>query len=371
MGAGLLLSSFVNLQRVHPGFDPEGVVAVTVSLPQSRYPEVQDLQRFWLRAEQLVSGAPGVLAAGITSDLPPDNGGNVDNFNLVDHPVPAGESEPVTPWGYVTPGYFQALGIPLLDGRLFTPSDSGTGTPVVVVSRSWATRFFPGENPIGRLLVQGGCYDCPRTVIIGVVGDVKYSGLTGTGEGAYGPVSQMRPRRMTIVVKSRASAAAALRDIRQDLRGLDAELAPVETTLHDNLRDTLSDPRRWSAMLTGFAGVAMGLAAFGVFGLMSYMVRQRRREIGLRLALGAQPGAVTRLVVRKGLGYAAIGLALGLGLAFLEARWLRNLLFQVTPGDPVVLAGAGLVLAGAALIASWLPGRRAARIPAVEAIQSE
>lgn len=372
MGAGLLLNSFLNLQRVNPGFDSSGVVAVTVALPRLRYPEQQNAVRFWQRAEQIAARAPGVVAVGITSALPPDNGGDLDNFNLVDYPVAAGESEHVTPWTYVTAGYFAAMGIPLLEGRLFTLADSANGPPVAVVSRAWAARYFPrGESPVGRLLVQGGCYDCPRTTVIGVVGDVKYLGLAGSGEGAYGPVAQSGARRMSLVAKSTAAPAQALRSLREAVRSLDSELAATETTLAAGLRDSLADPRRWSAMLTGFAGVAMGLAAFGVFGLMSYMVRQRRREIGLRLALGAQPGAVTRLVVRKGLGYAAVGLALGLGLAFLEARWLRNLLFQVTPGDPVVLAGAGLVLAVAALIASWLPGRRAARIPAVEAIQSE
>ena len=372
MGAGLLLNSFLNLQRVDPGFDSSGVVAVTLALPQVRYPDQPSAVRFWQQAEQIAAQAPGAVAVGITSALPPDNGGNVDNFNLMDYPVAAGESEHVTPWTYVTAGYFEAMGIPVLEGRLFTLADSANGPPVTVVSRAWAARYFPrGESPVGRLLVQGGCYDCPRTTIVGVVGDVKYLGLAGNGEGAYGPMPQAGARRMSLVVKSTAAPAQALRGLRENLRGLDSELAATEITLAEGLRDSLADPRRWSAMLAGFAGVSLGLAAFGVFGLMSYLVRQRRREIGLRLALGAQPGAVTRLVIRKGLTYAAIGLGLGLGLAFVEARWLRNLLFEVTPGDPRVLAGAAFLLVGAAFIASWLPGRKAARIPAVEAIQSE
>ncbi len=369
VGAGLLLNSFVRLQRVDPGFDPSGIVAVSVSLPAARYPGAPEIQRFWRLAEQRIAELPGAAAGGLASEIPPDNSGGTDNFNLVDYPVPAGQSEPNSPWYYVTSGYFRALGIRLLDGRVFTPAD--TVNPVIVVSRSWANRFFPRERAVGRQLIQGGCYSCPRTTIIGVVADVKNLGLAGAEEAVYGAADQAGAQSMNIVVRSTVGPAAALRALREGLQALDPELPLVESTFSERFDASLNDPRRWTAVLAAFAGAAVFLAALGIFGLMSYVVRQRRREIGVRLALGAEPGAVTRMIVARGMRYALLGSAIGLGVAAVSARWLRTLLFEVAPGDPATLAGAGALLLLSAFLACLLPGRRAARIHPVEAIASE
>jgi len=369
--AGLLINSFVRLSRVDPGFDPEGLVAVGVALPQARYPDAPEIQRFWQQAEQRLTGIPGVMAFGLASDIPPDLSGNNDNFNLVDHPVPAGQSEPASPWYYVTSGYFGALGVSLLDGRLFTVADSGNGPPAVVVSRTWANKYFPKERPVGRQLIQGGCYACPRTTIVGVVGDIKNLGLATPDEAVYGPVTQSNSRSMNLVVRTSASTPATFRALREAVRALDTELPLQESTIVDRFDDSLTDPRRWTAVLGAFAAVGMALAALGVFGLMSYVVRQRRREIGVRLALGAQPGTVTKLIVARGMRYALLGSGIGLVMTLALTRRLGTLLFGVSPKDAPTIAVTASLLLGVALVACWLPGRRAARILPLEAISTE
>jgi len=371
VGAGLLLNSFVRLSRVSPGFDPDGIVAVTVALPSARYPGGLERQRFWQQAEQAMNEMPGAIASGLTSELPPDHSGDYDNFNLVDHPVAPGRSEPSSPWYYVTAGYFGAIGMPLLDGRLFTAADSGNGLPVVVVSRSWARRYFPNEQAVGRQLVQGGCYDCPRTTIIGVVGDIKNLGLAVPEEAAYGPVTQSGARSLSLVVRTSGGSAAALRALGQRVRALDPELPLVESTLSERFDDSLSDPRRWTAVLGAFAASGTALAALGIFGLMSYVVRQRRREIGVRLALGAQPGAMARFIVARGMRYALVGSGIGLVVTFALVRRLGGLLFGVSPTDGLTIATVAALLLVVALAACWLPGRRAGRIRPLEAISAE
>ncbi len=371
VGAGLLLNSFVRLSRVDPGFNPEGLVAVTVALPQKRYPGDAEQQRFWQLAEERMAAMPGAAAVGLASDVPPDNSGNYDNFNLMDHPVPAGQSEPASPWYYVTAGYFGAMGIPLLEGRLFTVADSGNGAPAVVVSRAWANKYFPKEQAVGRQLVQGGCYNCPRTTIVGVVGDIKNLGLAVPDEAVYGPVTQSNARSLNLVVRTTVGTSAALRELRAQVQALDPELPLQESIITQRFDDSLDDPRRWTAVLGAFAAAGTALAALGIFGLMSYVVRQRRREIGVRLALGALPGMVTRLIVGRGMRYALVGTGIGLVVTLALVRRLGTLLFGVSPTDALTIAAVATLLVGVALVACWVPGRRAARIRPIEAISSE
>jgi putative ABC transport system permease protein len=368
VGAGLLLNSFVRLSRVDPGFETEGVVAIAVSLPSARYPGAPELTRFWQQAEQRMVELPGVVAGGLASDIPPDSPGT-NNFNLVDHPVPAGQAEPASPWYFVTAGYFKALGVPIIDGRLFAPPD--TLRPEVVVSRSWARRFFPNEQAVGRQLVSGGCYDCPRTTIVGVVGDVKNLGLSQSEDAIYELSNPAQAQSMSMVVRSTAGTAAAVRALRELAHSLDSELPVQETIIAESFDNSLADPRRWTAVLGAFAAVGVALAALGVFGLMSYVVRQRRREIGVRLALGAQPGSVTRLIVARGMRYAAVGSGIGLVVTLAVTRRLDSLLFGVSSKDGATIAGVAILLLGVAFLACWLPGRRAARIRPIEAISTE
>jgi putative ABC transport system permease protein len=369
--AALLASSFVRLQRVDPGYDMQSTFAVPLNPPGQRYATPEALAGYLDRALQRALETPGVVAAGLSSAAPPDNQGNVNNFNLVAHPVPPGGAEPVSPWDAVTPGFFEALRIPLLEGRMFGPGDSAGAPPVILVSRAWAQRYFPGEPVLGQLVIGGGCYECPRTTIVGVVGDVKYQGLAGGGDGVYTPLVQSNMRGIALFVRTAASPEPFIRPVVEALRAVDPEVPLAGVPLAAQVRRALADPGRWTTVLAAFAAAALGLAALGVFGLMSYVVRRQRREIGVRMALGAAPRDVIRMILARGMRYAAAGLAIGLVLAVVQGRWLAALLYDVTPRDPATLAGVAAVLLAAALVACLVPGVRAARIKPIEAIAEE
>ncbi len=361
-GAGLLLNSFVRLSRVDPGFDPRGVIAVNLALPSARYPDPAAVERFLTQAESRAGELAGGTSAGLSNALPPDDPGDVNNFDLLDQPVPAGVSEPVAAWSAVTPGYFAALRIPLREGRLFEPGDTAGGPPVVVVSQAWATRYYGPASAVGRQLYSGGCRTCTPSTVIGVVGDVKYLGLSGSSEAVYESVKQAGPRQVNLILRTADAGAESRQALRAALAALDPELPLRPLLLEDRVRDSLSDPRRWMSLVTAFAAVAAGLAAFGVYGLMSYLVRQRRREIGVRIALGADPARVTRDVIRRGLGYAGAGSLAGGAVALAGGGWVREMLYGVTPRDPITLLAVVTLVLGMALVSSWLPGRRAARM---------
>ena len=370
VASGLLLNSFLRLQEVDPGFNPQRLVSLGVNLPSVRYPNDTLVARFQAVALERIAALPQVESVALTSDVPPDpNYGGYDNFNLVHRPVPAGQAEPSVPWYSVGPGYFGTLGIRLVDGRNFALSDIDSGAPpVVIVSESFAREFLPGESAVGRQLVQGGCYDCPKTTIIGVVQDVRNLGPSQPMVAAYGPLGASSS--MEFLVRLRSSSPAAMSAVRDALRALDSELPLVETVISEKVAESTADPMRWAAVLTAFAASGLGLAALGVFGLMAYSVRQRRREIGVRLALGANPATVTRLVVSRGMRYAVMGSVVGLAITVVLVGRLRTMLFGVQPLDIATFLVVGLLLSASALLASWIPGRRAARIRPIEAIGS-
>jgi putative ABC transport system permease protein len=371
MGAGLLMNSFLRLTQVDPGFDSRGLYAVGIALPSVRYSDPAAALAFWRRVDQRAAETNGVTAAGLTGSLPPDNYGDVNNFNLLDRPVPPGTSQPVAPWPSVTTGYFAALGIPVLEGRLFTESDSVDAPPVVVVSRSWAAKYYPRESALGKRLMSGGCTDCPPTTVVGVVGDVRYLGLASGADAVYAPLAQGGGTSLFLVARSRLSAAETLRALRSRVASLDPDVAPVDIVMTDRLREALGDPRRWATLLGSFAAAGVLLAALGIFGLMSYVVRQRRREMGVRIALGAVPSSLTGLVVLRGMRYAVVGTAIGLGISAFESRWLGSLLFGVRAGDPTTVVGAITALIAIAAIACWVPGFRAGRTPPAEVLRAE
>jgi predicted permease len=367
-GAGLLFTSFVRLERVDLGFDPNGVYALDVSLAGPRFADDTVRLQFWRRLEARAAESAGIAAVGLAGSVPPDNFGDVNNFNLRDKPVPPGTAEPVAPWPAVTPGYFAALGIELLEGRPFTAGDSAGAPPVVIVSRAWAAKYYPGESAVGKQLVSAGCTTCPLVSVIGVVGDVRYRGLAGEADAVYEPIAQAPVDRLYLVARGRLGPAATFGALRSALAAVGPNVAPVEVVLADRVRDALGDPRRWTAVIGAFACAGVLLAALGIFGLMSYVVRQRQRELGIRLALGASPGSLTGLVMRSGLRYAALGIVIGVGLAVLQSRWLASLLFGVEAIDPLAL---GLVAAGmlaVAALACGIPGLAAARVHPVEAL---
>ena len=370
--SGLLLVSFLRLQRVDPGFDPGNMLTVRVSLPSGAY-STDDLTRgYWARTLPLVRALPGVVAAGVGSSMPPDDfGWSNDNFNLIDRPVAAGAPEPNGPWPAADEGYFAALGVPLVQGRMFTPADSGP-EPVVVVSRTWAEKYYPGESPLGRRMIRGGCTECPPSTIVGVVDDVRYSGLTGPLDGMYSPVVAIWPTTLFLFIRTNGRPEALMPSVRRVLASVDPAV-PLDdlATMEERLYSSMAQPRQWAILLGAFAAAALALAALGVFGMLSYMVHARRRELGVRMALGAHGASVVRLVVGKGFRHALLGSVIGLGAALVGTRTLTTVLYDVSPADPRTLGMATLALLVVALIACWLPARRAAAIDPLEVMRDD
>ncbi|NOT06952.1 MAG: FtsX-like permease family protein [Gemmatimonadales bacterium] len=372
--AGLLLTSFVRLQRITPGFDPKPLLVASVGLPEGRYANQASIAAFWARALSAIRGIPGVESAGLSDMVPPDDNGsgNNNNFNLVDRPVPEGGAEPTAPWPSASNELFASLGVPLLEGRLFTPSDTAGAPPVVTVSRAWAEKYFPSGNALGKQLISGGCYSCPPTTVVGVVGDVKYQGLGQNADAVYNPLTAGWPLTLNLFVRTKGTPADYMGRVRAAIRSVDPEvpldgIAPMEELIYGSI----AQPRHWAALLGGFAAVALVLAGLGTFGMLSYSVSARRREIGVRMALGAGRGEVVRMVVRSGMALAGFGAALGLGLALIGTRWIANSLYDIAPADPVTLIAVTLLLLVVALVASWLPARRAAGTDPMEVIRPE
>jgi predicted permease len=369
--AGLLLNSFLRLTRVDPGFDVRPILTLRVQLPASRYPADSAIAAYWAHAIPLVRQVAGVVDAGLGSSIPPDDQGwSNNNFDLVDRPVPPGTAQPTAPWPTVTSEYFSSLRVPLLEGRLFTPGDTANAPPVVLVSRTWAARYFPDGTAVGQRLIEGGCTECPPTTVVGIVGDIKYEGLGGRADGVYFPASAGWSPDMTLFVRTAAAPAEVLDRVRSAVRSVDPDIplddaAPME----DRVYSSVAQPRNWMLLLSGFAATALLLAAVGIFGMLSYTVRARRREIGVRMALGAGQPTVVGMIVRRGMRYALLGTALGLAVALAGTRALASTLFDLSATDPFTLASVTLLLLSVAFIACWLPARRAAAIDPVEAIR--
>ena len=373
--AGLLLNSFLRLQRVSPGFDPARVATARVSLPGGRYTSDTALAAFWNRVLPALGQIGGVTAGGLADALPPvaAETWNQDNFDLIDHPVGAGQPQHVSDWITVTRDYFAAMDIPLLEGRLFTAGDTGEAPPVVVVSRTWANHYFPGDNAVGRQMIEGGCVECPRTTIVGIVGDVRYDGLALPGEAIYGPMEEGNWRRSVhLFIRARGTGADALAAVRAAVQSVDPGVSVDRFAgMQEVLDDSIAEPRHLTALLMGFAVAALALAAVGIFGLLSYVVAARRREIGVRMALGADGRTVVGMIVGRGLWLAGSGALIGLIVSAIGTRWLAATLFQVSPTDPVTLGLVTLALLVVALVACWLPARRAAATDPVQALRSE
>ncbi len=375
-GAGLLLNGFLRLSTVDPGFDPDPVVTVNVALPAGAYPTDSAMQSFWRTVLPRLEQLPGVAGVGLASEIPPDDDGSrsTDNFDLVDAPVPMGTAQPTAPWIVVSTGFFDALRLRVMSGRDFGPMDSANAPPVMIVSRAWERRYFSGRSAVGRQLIQGGCTSCPHTTIVGVVSDVPFMGLADTREAMYTPSSEGIWRVMHLFVRASdaVSAPALLGRARAVIRAADPGVALDRPALMgDVVYGSVAQPRHLVTLLGGFAASAVALAAVGIFGLLSYSVRMRTKEIGVRMALGAQRGEVVGEIVRRGMAHAGAGAAIGIVVALLGTRKLQDLLYGVSATDPLTLAAVTVLLLLVALAASWLPARRAASIDPVSALRSD
>jgi predicted permease len=286
-----------------------------------------------------------------------------------EHPVPAGQRPPDVGWQSASAGYFRALEIPLREGRLFAPTDTIASPPVVIVSDSIATRYFPGENPIGKRLLLGD----GATEIVGRVGDIRRASLTDAPRAdVYFPFERQSGNGVTLFIRASGDALAALPAVRAAVRQVEPGAVLFETrTLSDIAAASAAVSRLAMRLLAGFAAIALALAAIGIYGVMSYTVRRRTRELGTRLALGASRRDIVRLVMRQAAVIAAIGLTTGVAAGVAAARGVSSLLYGVEPWDPLAVSLAGLVLAVTALGASYLPARRASRVDPATTLVTE
>jgi predicted permease len=364
VGAGLTIRSSLLLNRVHPGFDPTGVLSATLSLPEAGYPDAARMAAAQARLVEELRAVPGVQSAGAVNWLPLASGGADVGLQVEGRTWGPGEM-PQVDFRVVTPGYLETMRIPLRAGRLVGEGDHATAPKVVVISEELARRLWPGENAVGKRV--GCCTGDPPEwrEVVGVVGSVRHHGLEEpVRPEMYVPFRQTPfPERTVSLVARGANPAALPPALRRAVRAVDPTLALSGVqTMDDVVEDTLAGARFAALLLTGLALVGLMLAVMGIYGVISYFVSQRTHEIGVRLALGATARDVVRLVVREGVVMGATGLAVGAVAALAVARLLRTLLFGVTTADPVVLAASCAVLFGAALLASYLPARRAARV---------
>jgi putative ABC transport system permease protein len=375
VGAGLLIRSFVELQRVNPGFRPEGVLAMQVSLPSNRYKEGAQRAAFDRQVLEEVRGVAGVRSAATITTLPMSGWNQSGSFRIEGRQVAPNESSPHGDRWMASEDYFQTMGIPLVRGRYFDARDTAEAPGVAVVSEALARKYWPDEDPVGkRITFEGGAQQPRFREIVGVVGHVRNEGLEGESRGQYYVPYAQRPNNadLFLVVRADGDPAALAPAVRARIASVDKDLPVYKvTTMEKLVSDSLSQ-RRFSMFLFGvFAALAMALAVVGLYGVMSYGVAQRTHEIGLRMALGAQGRDVLRMVVGQGMALVAVGLGVGLLGAFLLTRLMVSLLYGVSAADPLTYAGIALLLAAVALLASYIPARRATKVDPMVALRYE
>jgi predicted permease len=367
-----VVTTLDRLRDVPVGVDTSRVLTAAVSLPQGSYPDAASQGTFWTRVVERVGAMPGVQAVSLSDSRPPSEVGQENNINLEDHPTPAGKIQPTSPWVGVTPDYFKTVGLTLQEGRLLDVKDSVESAPsVVVVDRGWADRFFPNERVLGRRFHEGGCTTCDWTTVVGIVGTVKYLGLSAPDQGTvYWPIAAGDRNRFILLRSDRPAALAS--SLRQVIREMDPTLPTFNVRSMKSAVDASIAQLSFTMVILGVAAaVTLILGVIGLYGVIAYVVTLRTRELGVRIALGAQPLAVAAMVTKQGLVLSGAGIVIGLGLVAVVARFLRSFLFEVAPTDPAILASATAVLIGFALLASWIPARRAARVNPIEALRSD
>jgi putative ABC transport system permease protein len=372
VGAGLMMRSFMRLQSVDLGFDPTGVVAIPVRLPEGSYPDADRAATFHAALLERVRQLPGVAAAAGVSSAPfaGPNTGNV--FVRADRPVVAREHAPDADWRTITPGYLRTLGIRLIRGRDFSTLDRKGAPETALISETTARRYWPGEDPIGHRIRVGDIVKGPLFTIIGVVGDVRYRSPEEPEARPMMYFSALaRPgRTMTLVVRTAREDVLAATTMRAVVASLDPALpTPTVSSMEELIGNAMATPRFAFVLFTVFAGTALVLAAVGVYGVMSYLVRQRTHEFGLRSALGASPATLVRSVVAGALRLTLAGVAVGLVGAWLLRESISTLLFEVSAADPATFAAIALLLTTIGAVASLIPARRAAKADPLEALR--
>jgi len=369
IGAGLLLKSFQRLQSVELGFNPEKLLTMVVSLPARKYSKPEQSIQFCDNLIDRLRSLPGVRAAGLTTNIPFVGDDNTDNF-IVEGRDPGGEGVQVQLLA-MTPGHLQAMGIPLLRGRDFLETDKSDSQPVAIVDETLALMYWPDGDAIGKRVETTG--DMQWMTIVGVVGGIKQDGFAEKLQPhIYAPLAQSPTLVAKLVVRTDGAATPTIAAIRSAVSGLDPDI-PVYSirSMNDVMARTLNSQRLTNLLLTSFSVLALVLAAVGIYGTMSLYVGSRKNEFGIRLALGAQPRVLLRLVLREGILLIAAGIGIGVGGALLLTRAMASLLFEVSPTDPLVFTGVPLLLVFVALAACFVPARRASRVDPMVALRCE
>lgn len=374
IGAGLMVRSFLSIQKINPGFNPQNVLSMKITLPESKYPEGRQRVAFYQQILERVKTLPGVLSVGAITDLPLTGPGSSTSFSIKGRP--SENKNPLTEYRVITPDYFPTMGIPLLRGRYFNATDGEKHSGIVIINETMARRFFPNQDPIGNHLALSGPPD--EREIVGVVSDVKDYGLDAEVKPeSFIPYYQNSPpylhySSLTMVIRAAADPENLIEAVRGEVRSIDQD-QPIYNikTMQQVLFDSVAQRLFNMFLISTFSVVALILAAVGVYGVLAYSVAQRTHEIGIRMALGAQPRDVLKLIVGQSMTQALIGVAIGLVAAFALTRVMSSLLYGVSPLDPATFAGVSILLTMVALTASYIPARRAARINPIVALRDE
>lgn len=375
IGAGLAANSFVRLQQVEPGFKTERVLTMRLQTPENRYTTMNELNGFYQRVIERLAATPGVEAIALANNLP------LNRANAIRRLTIEGRNDSLpADFGVVSSDYFRVLQLPLRRGRVFTAADTATSAGVVVIDETMARKYFPNEEAVGKRLRLGEPNN-PWCEIVGVVADSKSSGLEATSyPGLYIPYQQRQAtlveslvgRRINLFVRTAADSAQSISVLRQAIREIEPDQAVTDIQPLTQLISDSIAPQRFRSLLLGlFALVAVLLASLGIYGVMNYTVSQRTREIGIRVALGAETRDVLRLVLRQGLTLALPGVVLGVTAAFGLTRLMQSFLFGISATDPLTFFIVALFLTGVALLACWFPARRAAKVDPMIALRGE
>ena len=372
-GAGLMIRSFLSIQSVDPGFRPERILTFNFGLPSAKYREDPQLTAFF---EQFVARAAqlhGVERAALASALPLAGGADVLAFSIEGRPAPPPEVVQDAEFTSITPDYFDVMGIPLVRGRKFTERDREGAPEVVIVNETMARRYWPNEDPLGKRINLGNPEQSPWRTVVGVIGDVRRGGLDKEPyPQMHAPLAQAPYNTVAFVARTSGDPLALVPAVRRELAEQDRDL-PLSSvrTMEQVLADSVARRRFQMLLIASFASIGLLLAGVGIYGVISYSVAQRRHEIGVRMALGARAPDILRLVVGQGLGLALAGVGVGLLAAFALTRVLASMLYGVSTTDPVTFVGVALLLAGVALLASYIPARRATKVDPMVALRYE
>jgi predicted permease len=375
IGAGLLLRSFLNLVHLDPGFREDHLLTASLSLPHAEYKTDEQNAQFYSRLVSRLNELPGVESAGAGSDLPwTGYDENAGGFTIEGKKPPPNE-EFHARYHMATPGYFTAMGIPLISGRFFTEGDKKGAIRVIIINRVMAERYWPNENVIGRRITFN---DEPKSdsdwmTVAGVVGDVKDQPNSPSAEpGFWWPETQVPQSDMSIAIRTRSDPRQVIDGLRATVHELDPALAVADVKLMDTVADSsVSTPRFTFALVGLFAGLAILLAAIGAYGVIAYTVSQRTQEFGVRVALGAQRIDLALMVLAQSARLAVPGVILGIVLAVGFGRVLQNLIYGVSTADPIILSGVALLVLTVAMLASYLPARRAGHADPMTTLRAE